>query len=150
MTVPARLSLITLGARDPDSLGAFYDRVGWTLGPTADDGFRAYLLRNVVLAIYPLESLAAEAAPGEPLPAPGWNGVTFAINVDEHDEVDRVWAAMVDAGATPVAEPRTMAWGGRSSYVADPEGNRWEIAWNEGLVADANGVVERFGDARPS
>jgi catechol 2,3-dioxygenase-like lactoylglutathione lyase family enzyme len=147
MAVPSRLTLVTLGARDAPALADFYRRVGWQEGPSADDGFCAFLLNNVVIAVYPIESLGAEAAPGEPAPTEGWRGVTLAINVESPEAVDRTWQAFVDAGATPVLEPRTMEWGGRSSYVADPEGNRWEVAWNSGLVTDENGVVERFGDS---
>ena len=147
MTVPSRLTLVTLGARDAAGLGDFYRRLGWQEGPSADDGFQAFLLNNVVIAVYPIEALGAEAAVGEPTPTESWRGVTFAINVESAEAVDRTWQEFVDAGATPVLEPRQMAWGGRSSYVADPEGNRGEIAWNDGLVTDANGVVQRFGDS---
>ncbi|MDZ4825666.1 MAG: glyoxalase [Actinomycetota bacterium] len=31
--------------------------------------------------------------------------------------------------------------------VADPEGNRWEIAWAEGLEWNENGAVTKFGDS---
>ena len=146
MSVPERLTLVTLGARDAVALANFYRGLGWKQGPSADDGFCSFLLHNVVVAVYPVEALGAEAAPGEGPPTGGWRGVTLAINVGSADEVDSTWQAFVDAGATPVLAPQTMAWGGRSSYVADPEGHRWEIAWNEGLVSDERGVIQRFGD----
>jgi len=38
-------------------------------------------------------------------------------------------------------------WGGRSGYIADPEGNRWEIAWAPGLALDERGAVLRFGSS---
>ena len=43
------------------------------------------------------------------------------------------FAAAVAAGATPVADATDGSWGGRSAFVADPEGNRWEIAWAPGI-----------------
>lgn len=36
------------------------------------------------------------------------------------------------AGARVVGAPVDREWGGYSGYVADPEGNRWEIAWLPG------------------
>jgi len=38
----------------------------------------------------------------------------------------------VAAGARVVGAPVDREWGGYSGYVADPEGNRWEIAWLPG------------------
>jgi len=35
----------------------------------------------------------------------------------------------VAASATPIAAATDRPWGGRSAFVADPEGNRWEITW---------------------
>jgi catechol 2,3-dioxygenase-like lactoylglutathione lyase family enzyme len=143
--LPARLTAITLGARDSTKMRAFYDGLGFATAAEADDGFCAFVLGGVVLVLYPLASLAAEAAPG--LQANGeWNGVTLGINVESRGEVDDAFAAAVAAGATVVAEPVDREWGGRSAYFADPEGNRWEIAWAQGMVLDERGAVLRFGD----
>ena len=69
---------------------------------------------------------------GAPVPAAGWNGVTFAINVSAEDELRSVFDAAVAAGATVVAPITRREWGGTSGYVADPEGNRWELAVGSG------------------
>jgi uncharacterized glyoxalase superfamily protein PhnB len=42
-------------------------------------------------------------------------------------------------------EPVDRDWGGRSGYFADPEGNRWEVAWAPGMEFDVRGAVTRFG-----
>jgi uncharacterized glyoxalase superfamily protein PhnB len=99
----------------------------------------------VVLALFPLAELAEEAAPGVAPPAGGWSGMTLAINVDDRDAVDPAFAAAVAAGATVVAEPVDRVWGGRSRYIADPEGNRWEIVWARDVEFDERGAVTRFG-----
>ncbi|WP_331626100.1 VOC family protein [Stomatobaculum longum] len=40
--------------------------------------------------------------------------------------------AAVENGATPVPEPEPEAWGQRTCYIADPEGNLIEIgSWNK-------------------
>lgn len=128
--IPARLSLVTLGARDLPRLRAFYEAMGWVPRPGSGDDFASFLLGGVLLALYPGELLRGEAAPDLAPPVPGsWNGITLALNVDDRAQVDEVFAGAVEAGARPVSPPVDREWGGRSGYIADPEENRWEIAW---------------------
>jgi uncharacterized glyoxalase superfamily protein PhnB len=75
----------------------------------------------------------------------GFSGITLACNVESGEQVDEAYAAAIAAGATPVAEPVAREWGGRSAYFADPEGNRWEIAWAPGAVFDERGALVSFG-----
>jgi uncharacterized glyoxalase superfamily protein PhnB len=142
--VPRRLSFVTLGVRDMPRMRAFYGGLGWPEQPGASDQFCAYLLGGVALSLYGIDDLAAEAAPGEPLVKHGWGGHTFAINVDVREQVDEVVKAMAAAGARKVGQVEDRPWGGRSGYVADPEGNRWEIAWAPGLRFDERGAVAGF------
>ena len=58
--------------------------------------------------------------------------MTLAINLSDVESVDEAHRAAVEAGADPVADPVDREWGGYSGYIADPEGNRWEIAWAPG------------------
>jgi len=143
--VPARLSVVTLGVRDMPRMRAFYAGLGWTEQPGASHQFCAFLLSGVVLALYGIDDLAGEAAPGEPLTKHGWGGHTFAINVETSDAVDEVIRAMVAAGARKVGQIIDRPWGGRTGYVADPEGNRWEIAWVRDVTFDERGAVVTFG-----
>jgi len=124
-----KLSFVTLGARDLPTLRTFYVAWGWSERPGASDAFVAFEAGGVHLALFPMEHLADEAAPGEPGPSAGWNGVTLAINVTSRVEVDAHVRRAIECGATLVAQPVERPWGGYSGYVADPEGNRWEIAW---------------------
>jgi uncharacterized protein len=142
--VPARLTAVTLGARDLPRLRRFYGGLGWSEIPGSDDGWVGFLMGGVLLTLYPLPALAEEAAPGEPLSS-GFSGVTLACNVDGAEQVDASFAAAVVAGATPVAEPVDREWGGRSAYIADPEGNRWEIAWASGAILNDRGALVSFG-----
>lgn len=138
--VPSRLSAVTLGARDMAGLRRFYRDLGWEELPASDDNWAGFLLGGVLLTLYPADLLAAEAAGGAPAPA-GWSGITLICNVDRREQVDPAFAAAVAAGATVVAEPVDRSWGGRSAYFADPEGNRWEIAWAPGTRFDARGAL---------
>lgn len=144
MTIPARLSIVTIGARDVAALRRFYLALGWTEQPSSDDGYAAFILGGAMLALYPLDKLAEEAAPGVAEPS-GWSGITLACNVDSKQAVDAAFAAAVAAGATPIGEPTDRFWGGRSAYIADPEGHRWEIAWAGSAKFDERGALVSFG-----
>ena len=68
--LPARLTLITLGTRD-HARREFYLGLGWPVGVDIEGDLTSFLLGGVVLALWPLELLLAEAAPGAPGPARG-------------------------------------------------------------------------------
>jgi uncharacterized protein len=138
--VPARLSIVTLGVRDMGVLRSFYRSLGWQELAIGDDTWTGFLLGGVVLALFPMPDLTAEAAPGSADPA-GWAGVTLACTVNTRDEVETAFDAAVAAGATPVAEASDRSWGGRSAFIADPEGNRWEITWSPRATFDARGAL---------
>ncbi|SFC93958.1 VOC family protein [Ruminococcus albus] len=58
----------------------------------------------------------------------GLNGHSeIALYVDTFDEVDTEFSRVTEMGAKAVMPPRTMPWGQRTCYVADPEGNLIEI-----------------------
>jgi uncharacterized protein len=133
--VPQRMTVVTLGARSVHDLRMFYGALGWAENDGSDDAFTTFTLGGVRLALFPVNRLRAEAAPGERVVEAGtWNGVTLALNVATRDEVDRILAVAVEAGARTVASPTERDWGGYSGYIADPEGNRWEIVWAPGFM----------------
>jgi uncharacterized protein len=110
-------------------LRSFYEAIGWAERPGSNDDFAAFDAGTLRLALYPIGRLRDEAAPGAPLPQSEWNGITLGVNVDSIDAVDQAFHAGVAAGARSIAEPIEREWGGYSGYIADPEGNRWEIAF---------------------
>ena len=97
-----------------------------------------------MLALYPDDLLAGEAAPGEAAPT-GWRGFTLSINCRQREDVDAAYAAAIAAGGTVSLEPVDREYGPRSGYFADPEGNRWEVVWANGLEFDERGAVVSFG-----
>jgi predicted lactoylglutathione lyase len=138
--IPARLSIVTLGARDVDALAAFYQRLGWSLAASADDGFHAFATGGGVLTLYPLKALA-KLANVDPPADQGYRGVTLAVNVEERALVDEAIQTARHAGAAILAEPEDQDWGGRSGTFADPEGNVWEVAWMPGSSFDERGAL---------
>jgi uncharacterized glyoxalase superfamily protein PhnB len=131
--IPQRLTFVTLGTRDMARARAFYAAWGWQERVGGSDQFAQFEMGQLRFALYPLNLLGAEAAPGLAAPAADWNGVALAINVASRDAVDLAYRAATRVGAQSVAAPVEREWGGYSAYVADPEGQRWEIAWLPGF-----------------
>ncbi len=120
--------IITLGTRDLPVLRSFYDRLGWPKVFDGDD-FAAFELRGTVLALFPVEKLAAD---GREKPEDRQGGIRFTIGlmVDDPHDVDDLVRAVREAGGRITKEPVDAEFfEGRSCYFADPEDNYWEIAW---------------------
>jgi predicted lactoylglutathione lyase len=121
-------NVFTLGALDFERMRGFYGALGWP--QVSDDAdFAAFQLEGAVLGIFDAGSLARDAR----LPIDGArSGVRFSIAIiaDKPDEVDRLVARFREAGATITKEATDGEFfEGRDAYLADPEGNVWEIAW---------------------
>ena len=129
MTIPQRLTMVTIGARSVPKLREFYRAIGWSENEGSDETFTSFTIGTLRLALYPVELLGAEAAPNEPVVAAGtWNGMTLTLNVAPRDTVDTALKTALAAGGSLIGGPREREWGGYSGYFSDPEGNRWEIA----------------------
>lgn len=121
-------NMFTLGVRDFDAQRDFYRRLGWPLVFDSDD-FAVFELRGAVLALFPVDKLAADSRAA---PEVGQGGIRFSviITVDEPGEVDALAAQVREAGGTFTKEPTDAEFfEGRDAYFTDPEGNFWEIAW---------------------
>ena len=129
-----RLSFVTLGVRDLDRSRAFYlDGLGWEAA--LDVPGEVLMIKVgplVVLSLWDREAFEKEVGPVAH--EPGLTPVTLAHNVAERDQVDEVLDIARAAGADPVSEAFDRDWGGRSGYFADPDGFRWEVAWNPGPI----------------
>ena len=129
-----RISFVTLAVKDLDSTRRFYiDGLGW---PAALDVPGEVLMiqvgEHLILSLWDADAFAAEVGPiarGEGVPP-----FTLAHNVPTRDEVDDVLATARAAGADPVGAAEERDWGGYTGYFADPDGFRWEIAWNPGDI----------------
>jgi len=47
------------------------------------------------------------------------------------DDVDAIYTAAIEAGATALLEPQTTAWGTERARVLDPEGREWSFGTYE-------------------
>ena len=129
MTVPARLTVVTLGAHDLSRLKEFYAGLGWEVAIELEDFALIQMSRGAVLALFPYESLAADAEVEASAPTQPFRGFSLAINVERAEQVDEALDAAERAGGRVTKRPATQDWGGRSAYFADPEDNMWEIAF---------------------
>jgi len=134
-----RVSLITLGVADLEKTVAFYENVvGWKKSPGPPES-AFFDLNGVVFSLYPHEALARET--GETAAPGGHQGFALAHNVASREEVDVVMEALKERGADIVKEPSEQFWGGYSGYFSDPDGHKWEVAYNPFWSLDESGNV---------
>lgn len=138
MSVPARLSLVTLGVADVAAAAAFYEALGWRRSDASTPDVAFFATRGPILALYDAALLAADVPAPDGSPAPQ---ATLALNVGDPAEVRRVVAEMTSAGGRPLGEPASTPWGGFVGYVRDPGGWVWEIAHNPGFPLDDSGTA---------
>jgi uncharacterized protein len=130
MTIPARVSIITLGVSDLARSKEFYEALGWEPVSSSVPGVIAWFrTAETYLGIHPYEDLAADGhmEPGE---RKGFGGVTFAINLESDEAVKEAYEHALAVGATPLKAPEPAIFDGLSAYFADPDGYVWEIAHN--------------------
>jgi catechol 2,3-dioxygenase-like lactoylglutathione lyase family enzyme len=134
-----RLTFITLGVDDFDKMKLFYQNIfGWT--PMLDrDGIVFFKLNGIVLSLFSNHELAEDAKVKND--GSGFKRFTLAICMKSEAEVDTIFKDLSQKGVRVTKAPEKVFWGGYSGYIADPENNLWEIAYNPFLGMDENGNV---------
>ena len=133
-----RVRLITLGVRDLARARAFYEALGWETGAAPDDDVVFFQAGDMIVALWDRAMLAEDSCVED---APGWGGITLALNFGSPEEVDPVAEEARAAGATIGREPAKTFWGGYSAVIIDPDGHPWEIAHNPHWTVTADGGV---------
>jgi catechol 2,3-dioxygenase-like lactoylglutathione lyase family enzyme len=134
-----RISLVTLAVGDLDASLVFYrDGLGWTPG-FANDDVAFFQLNGVILGLWRRAQMAKELGIPAAELVPG--GMEVAHNVRSRPEVDEVIQAAVAAGGRLVKPAKEAPWGGYTGHVADPDGYRWEVAWNPGWTITEDGAT---------
>lgn len=135
------LHLVTLGVRDLEASRKFYaETLGWKPSAASNEGFTFFQSGGVVLALFPREELAKDAMTDPE--GNGFAGFTLAHNAQSEAEVDEIIADLKSKGVKIVKEPQKVFWGGYSSYVVDPDGYLWEVAYNPFFPFDENGKLK--------
>lgn len=138
-----RLSLVTLGVRDLKKATTIYQAIGFSPHPRSSEDITFFQMNGLVFGLYGLEALAEEAAGGQI--GTGFSGTTISYNTRTREEVDTFIAEAAKAGGSLVREPQDVFWGGYSGYFADPDGYRWEVAFNDQWEIDKAGQLS-LGD----
>lgn len=126
---------MTLAVSDLLAARRFYvGGLGWT--PEFEDPDEVLMSRAGPLLVFALWDRAHfEAEVGQPAQSgAGVVPVTLSHNVHTREEVDDVLEDARAAGATVVSDGVERDWGGYTGYFADPDGFRWEVAFNPGPV----------------
>jgi catechol 2,3-dioxygenase-like lactoylglutathione lyase family enzyme len=129
----ARVTFITLAVADVTASRRFYvDGLGWE--PEFEAPGEVMFFRvapSVTLSLWSREQFEAEV--GRAQTGEGIAPITLAHNMPDEAGVDEVLEAASAAGAR-VDPAQHREWGGYSGYFADPDGFRWEIAFNPGAL----------------
>jgi uncharacterized protein len=140
-SIPARISIITLGVRDLAASVRFYQALGWRRSSASNEEITWFVTADSALGLFPHGALAedAQVPAGEP---GGFRGVTLAVCLGSPAEVDEAMAAAAAAGARVVKRPEKVFWGGYSGYFADPDGHLWELAHNPSFAFTPQGQLD--------
>ena len=128
-----RVSFITLAVADLAATRRFYvDGLGWAPELEADDVIMFRVADKVVLSLWAESGFEQEVGPVRR--GSGVVPITLAHNLPTADDVDVVLEDARSAGATEVSAGEQREWGGYTGYFADPDGFRWEVAFNPGPI----------------
>lgn len=124
-----RITFITIGVNDLDLSIDFYEnKFGWKRSEMSNENLIVFELNGLLLSLYPRDELAKDALVN---PAGnGFKGFTLSYNVNDEKSVDEIINKLREKEVKILKEPQKVFWGGYSSYVEDPDGNLWEIAYN--------------------
>jgi uncharacterized protein len=140
MSVPARISIVTLGVDDLARSKAFYEALGWELASSVGDEICWFRTADSYLGLFGREELAKDAALRSE-PKADFGGITLAINLESEEAVDQAIAEAVSAGARILKPATRLDWGLYSGYVADPDGHPWEFAYNPAFPIGEDGRI---------
>ncbi len=135
-----RLTIIGLGVESLEKSTHFYENIlGWQRHSSSNDNIRFFKLNGIMLSLYPKDKLAEDAQvdpKGE-----GFKGFSLAYNTRSKEEVDQLIQYLENKQVTIIKYPEDVFWGGYSSYIKDPDGHLWEIAYNPFLPIDEDGNI---------
>jgi uncharacterized glyoxalase superfamily protein PhnB len=113
-----------LGYRDPERAIAWLEALGFELlltWPYPDGSLRHAELRlgnAIVMIVGGVEDLQQPELHGRTV----WHGTYVQTN-----DVEGMYRAAIEAGATTVFEPEPTEWGTQRARVLDPEGYEWSF-----------------------
>jgi hypothetical protein len=124
-----RMSFITLGVENLNKSAEFYENdFGWRRSEISNDAIIFFQLNGIMLSIYERNKLAEDVTIDST--GSGFKGFTLSYLTRSEKEVNDLIENLRKKGARIIKEPQKVFWGGYSSYISDPDGYLWEIAFN--------------------
>jgi predicted lactoylglutathione lyase len=139
MSIPARLSIVTIGVADVARSVRFYEALGWQRASSSMDEIAWFRTADSYLGIFGWQDLADDANLVEPTRG-SFGGITLAINIESPEAVDAALAEAVAAGGT-ILKPGTELPFGYGGYFADPDGHPWEVCYNPSFPIGPDGRI---------
>ncbi|GAA1051053.1 hypothetical protein GCM10009569_31720 [Arthrobacter russicus] len=117
----------TLAVNDIPAAKTFYlKKLGWQASYQDDTVLMLRVAPSVVLSFWAIEEFIEEVGPVSAGDAP----ITLAYNCRTEHDVDAVLRRAMATGGTRLKPGSKRSWRGYSVYFSDPNGYRWEVAWN--------------------
>ena len=114
------------------SIAFYQEKLGFTLRTRAD-GFADFVTQNVALALWEIDHISAAIGISNARSGPGVHKAVAAIELATGDEVDALYAQLLERGVVFLRPPQDYVWRARCVYFIDPDENVWEIyAWLDG------------------
>ncbi len=138
--IPARISMVSLGVRDLGASTSFYESLGWKKSSGSNEQITFIYTADSVLGLYGYDALAEDAVASEDW-AQQPAGVALALNLESEEAVDAAATELNALGVKILKGPEKAFWGGYNFYFADPDGHRWEVAYNPYAKFDEAGSL---------
>jgi predicted lactoylglutathione lyase len=139
MSIPARISIVTLGVDDVGRSAAFYEQLGWERCASSMDEIVGFRTADSYLGLFGWTDLAEDANLTSPSRG-SFGGITLAINVENREAVDTALDEAVAAGGS-ILKPGTVLPFGYGGYFADPDGHPWEVCFNQDFPIGTDGRI---------
>jgi catechol 2,3-dioxygenase-like lactoylglutathione lyase family enzyme len=137
MSLPVRISAVTLACKDIGRMAAFYRQFGWPEAPSSVPEHVVFQCANgVVLGLFSETVLEQQFGSL----AEGFRGFTLTIHCEDADGVFQGHRELgeFDDVVDLDEQPQQSGWGCGFSF-RDPEGNVWDVAFKHGSDFDQRG-----------
>ena len=139
MSIPARLSIVTIGVQDVARSVRFYEALGWERCASSMDEIAWFRTADSYLGIFGWHDLAEDAKLIEPTRG-SFGGITLAINVESAEAVDAALDEAVAAGGTLLQAGHRAAVRLRR-LLRRPDGHAWEVCYNPSFPIGPDGRI---------
>ena len=139
MTIPARISIVTIGVADVARSVAFYGALGWERCSSSMTEIAWFRTADSYLGIFGWTDLAEDANLADATRG-SFGGITLAINVETAEMVDAALDDAVAAGGTILKSGTDLPFG-YGGYFADPDGHVWEVCYNPSFPIGPDGRI---------